>query len=471
MGEGVTRSFRPEELERLAGLMDDLNRSADEVFKRAWPLQASQFVTPLGEMPRWGSDTAKDLRQRAAIGRLQTGDPFAGLAWAGFPPLEIVANGNKIDPATLISVNSVADWANKTGNSDFQRKPGESLDDYLKRLEAAAISKAIPALTPHEATVANILKIVGDVKGVAATVPIVTTQAVSLSRVLFHNQVLMPTINPLLAKAKGSALVKESSLVKATPWLKTLIEGSQLKLSPKSATAPGNSLAGLTRRLFMKSKLYRDYVAMLPHDLELEAAGKVVATGRALAGVRVNNLLNLAFGDNRLAKLLGGETHAGVNVQVSGEANLLKVWSATADPKKMEAAAAVLKVEPTALTRLGTVARTAGAVRALGVVGGVVSTGYSAANVVSQGDPIAAFKRNGAGYVADIAEVGFNASLTAAMICPNPVTLGATVITGAVYVGAKVVENWDDIEAGAKKVSKAIGDGAKKVFSSLSPFD
>ncbi|WP_432869868.1 hypothetical protein [Microbispora rosea] len=467
----MTRSFRPEELERLAGLMDDLNRSADEVFKRAWPLQASQFVTPLGEMPRWGSDTAKDLRQRAAIGRLQTGDPFAGLAWAGFPPLEIVANGNKIDPATLISVNSVADWATKTGNSDFQRKPGESLDDYLTRLKAAAVAHAIPALEPHEATVANVLKILGDVQGVTSTAPIVTTQAVSLSRVLFHNNVLRPTVNSLLAKARNSKLLTESSLIRASPKLEDWLLGSEFQLPAKSGTAPGTGLAGLTRRLFMKSKLYRDYVAMLPHDIELEGAGKAVAAGRSLAGARVNNLLNRAFGDNRLARLLGSETHAGAEVKVSGEANLLKVWSATADPTKMEAAAAILKVEPTALTRLGVVARTAGAVRALGVVGGVVSTGYSAANVISQGDPIAAFKRNGAGYVADIAEVGFNASLTAAMICPNPVTLGATVITGAVYVGAKVVENWDDIEAGAKKVSKAIGDGAKKVFSSLNPFD
>lgn len=51
----------------------------------------------------------------------------------------------------------------------------------------AAAAHAIPALEPHKATVANILKIVSDVKGVTAIAPIVTTQAVSLSRVLFHN--------------------------------------------------------------------------------------------------------------------------------------------------------------------------------------------------------------------------------------------------------------------------------------------
>ncbi|WP_432929919.1 hypothetical protein ACQPZZ_06760 [Microbispora sp. CA-135349] len=468
MGEGIARRFKPEELERLAGLMDALNRSTDEVFKRAWPLQASQIVTPLREMPTWGSDTAKDLRQRAAIGRLQTGDPFAGLVWAGFPPLEVAANGDKLDPGTLISVNSIADWANRMGNTDFHRKPGESLDDYLKRLEAAAISKAIPALTPHEATVANVLKIVGDVRGAAATAPVVTAQAISLSRVLFNNHVLRPALVTMLDAAVPAG---ENALSGGTLPGKATALAKELVPRTRSVAAPGTGLAGLTQRLFMKSRLYHDFVSLLPHQMEMDGAAKVVTTGRALAGARLNNHLNLAFGDSRLAKLLGGTTHAGVEVRVSGEANLLKVWKATADPKNMEAAAKILNVEPGSLTRMGTVVRTAGYLRTAGIAGQVFATGYSAANVISQGDPRDAFSRNGAGYIADVAEVGFNASLTAAMICPNPVTIGATVITGSVYLGAKVVEHWDDIEAGAKKVGNAIGDGAKKVFSSLNPLD
>lgn len=138
---------------------------------------------------------------------------------------------------------------------------------------------------------------------------------------------------------------------------------------------------------------------------------------------------------------------------------------------------------------LGAAARTSGLLRGAGIVGGVVSTGVSAANVIAQGNPADAFRENGAAYVADVAEVGFNASLTAAMIAPNPVTIGATVVTGVVYAGAEIVANWDDIvEAGgdavdlARRGAHAAGDAvgagldaaadlAKDAASFLNPFD
>ncbi|WP_405561092.1 hypothetical protein [Streptomyces sp. NBC_01180] len=69
----------------------------------------------------------------------------------------------------------------------------------------------------------------------------------------------------------------------------------------------------------------------------------------------------------------------------------------------------------------------------------MAATGFSTANVIAQGNPVAAFKREGAGYVADVAEAGFNASMTAAMIAPNPVTIGLAVGFGVVYGGAKIV--------------------------------
>jgi hypothetical protein len=457
VGGDDKRGFKPDQVERLAGLMADLNTSTDEMFKRASSLQASQFLNSLREMPQWGSDTAKDLKRRAALGRLSTGDPFSGLAWAGFDPLEIAAGGDKLDPTTLVFINTVADWANKTGNVKFEREPGESLDDYLKRLEAAAITKVIPALKPHEATVAQVLEIAGDVRGVTTTAPIVTVQATALSRLLLNNRAWRPLAN--------------------------LVTGGRWAPPIRSAHSPGTGVASLTRQLFMKSSLYRDYVSMLPEYFEMDQVGRAANAGRALLGARVNSFLNLTFGNNELAKALAGTTHSRQAVEVAGQANLLKVWASTVDPAKMKVAAKALNVEPAALSRLGTmgrmgmVAKTAGALRTLGVVGGVASTLYSGANVFSQGNPVGAFKRNGAGYVADVAEVGFNASLTAAMVCPNPVTIGATVVFGAVYVGAKVVEHWDDVKDGAKKVGQAIGDGAKKVgdgakkvLKSLNPF-
>jgi uncharacterized protein YukE len=81
----------------------------------------------------------------------------------------------------------------------------------------------------------------------------------------------------------------------------------------------------------------------------------------------------------------------------------------------------------------------------LGVGGGVVSTGLGLYDLYQQGNPIDAFQENGAGYVADVASTAFSASTTAFLLAPNPVTGALALGTGAVWLGAEVVDNWDEI--------------------------
>jgi X-X-X-Leu-X-X-Gly heptad repeat protein len=106
-------------------------------------------------------------------------------------------------------------------------------------------------------------------------------------------------------------------------------------------------------------------------------------------------------------------------------------------------------------------------------------------DVWQEGNPVEAFNRDKLGYASKVSGVAFNASLTAAMVAPNPVTVGAAVVTGAVYGGITVWQNRDKIkelpgkiaDAGAwagKKISEGAGklaDGAKKLGSALNPFD
>jgi uncharacterized protein YukE len=80
-----------------------------------------------------------------------------------------------------------------------------------------------------------------------------------------------------------------------------------------------------------------------------------------------------------------------------------------------------------------------------GVTGGVVSTGVGLYDLYQQGNPIDAFQENGAGYVADVASTAFSASSTAFLLAPNPVTGALVLGTGAVWLGAEVVDNWDSI--------------------------
>jgi hypothetical protein len=185
---------------------------------------------------------------------------------------------------------------------------------------------------------------------------------------------------------------------------------------------------------------------------------------------------NTFDGLNRFGRVMFGTSG------VSGAYNGITPWNAG----RTAAAAA-----DTGALRAGLSAgaKATGVVRGLGVVGAVGATGMSFVNVASQGWPHEAFAENGIDYVADVAELGFNVSLTAAMIAPNPVTIGAAVITGAIYGTTEIIAHWDEIEDLAANGAEMVADGwnattevvgdavdagvekAKEFGSWLNPFD
>lgn len=109
--------------------------------------------------------------------------------------------------------------------------------------------------------------------------------------------------------------------------------------------------------------------------------------------------------------------------------------------------------------------------RRAGVVGGVASTGLDAYNLYKQGNPVEAFEREGAGYVADVARTGFSASTTAFFVAPNPVTGGAVIVTGVVWAGAEVWDEWgDDIKDFGADAWDATSDFAGDAWDATSDF-
>lgn len=203
----------------------------------------------------------------------------------------------------------------------------------------------------------------------------------------------------------------------------------------------------------------------------------IPARTRALAfaiGSRIPTpLLNSLAGSDRLAQLHGGKLWA-------WEANLLKVAKNVGVAEK---AAGVGKLGQVT-SGVTAATRTAGLWRATGVAGGVFATGAGAWELYQKGNVATAFRKDKAGYIADASGVAFNASLTAAMIAPNPVTIGATVVTGAVYGVSSIVDNWNKVKQFPGKVAdagrwtgrqaekgfnKAVG-GAKRLGKALNPF-
>ncbi|MBL1065809.1 hypothetical protein [Streptomyces sp. 7-21] len=94
---------------------------------------------------------------------------------------------------------------------------------------------------------------------------------------------------------------------------------------------------------------------------------------------------------------------------------------------------------------LGTTGRAAGLLRGAGILGSGFSTITGVVDLVQQGNPVEAFQRDPSGYTVDVTGTAFNASLTAALVCPNPVTVGAAVGTGIAYGASLIWDNWDTI--------------------------
>ncbi|MFJ3722039.1 mucin-2 [Streptomyces sp. NPDC090045] len=211
----------------------------------------------------------------------------------------------------------------------------------------------------------------------------------------------------------------------------------------------------------------------------LRGQGSTFTHGMARYGGRVGRmmpppLLNFLAGNNAYAALHGGKLWA-------WEANLLKVAGPAARLQGAMGGGGFSRFAAGA----GATLKTAGWIRGAGVVGSVVATGVGAFELYQKGNPVEAFKKDKVGYAKDVSGVLFNASLTAAMIAPNPWTIGAVAVTGLVYGGLAIWDNWDKVKQWPGKVADAAGkageviskgagklaDGAKNLVSKYNPFD
>ncbi|ANB07862.1 PE-PGRS family protein [Streptomyces ambofaciens] len=460
------RGANPEDLEHLAKLLDGRGGTAerlDEAFTRASRLGVSGQLAALKPMRSWTADGAKDLRKRAVILRLENGDPTAGLLWAGFTAEDLEKyKGEGIKPETLLLANSVAASGDPAAK-DLARQPGEKLGDWVARLEAHALSK-IPGLEPHEETLTEMIKFGSDAFNVAAAAQVVGATGFSGTKVLLGNAIKTGKLGPM-----KDALAARWTAPGSNPLLRWA--GTKLgNYNPpiRSLSAPGSWFPGQLGNMASRSQTYQR-VANVPLSSgflgDRWGGGWDMLRRRGfmnakLLGVTPNQAINFFAGSDDMARMYGGLTHSGQAVTRAGQASLITVGKAGG---------------------FGAAAKTAGLWRGAGIVGSAGATAFSVANIATM-DHEKEWEKSKAGYLANYAEAGFNASLTAAMVAPTPLTIGLAVGTGIVYGGLKVVEHWDDITEGADKAADWVGDkasdiggdiadGAKKLGSALNPFD
>ncbi|MGW2821688.1 PE-PGRS family protein [Streptomyces sp. NPDC001443] len=464
------RTANPDDLERLAELLDGrggVQDKLDEAFTRASRLGVSSQLTALKPLRNWVTDTAPDLRKRAGFARLESGDPEAGLYWAGFTAEDIrKRKGQEFSPDQLLLANSVAASDDPAAES-LRRGDDESIDAWIERLEATAFTK-IPGLAPHKETVEAIVGACREYTGFTETVAQSTFIATTLTRVLVGNrlrtawraggwsQPFQDGVYNLLRRSGNRNLVRFGRNVRA--WYPEL----------KSLNAPGSWLPTKLAGFIYRSRGFQQ-LGSFPGMSTLQTWASSRGWNR-LAGARFmdmgpNAVVRFIGGNNELAAAFGGTTHAGVAARAAS-ANLFRVaGNAYTDARAVQGlgrGAAVVR-------GLAVTGKVSGAFRGVGIVSGVASTAISANTVYHDGWPWDngnfSTREKGASYVADVAETGFNASLTAATIAPNPITIGATVVFGAVYAGAKVVQHWDGIKKGAGEALDAVGSAAEEAVT------
>lgn len=286
------------------------------------------------------------------------------------------------------------------------------------------------------------------------------------------------TLQDWIQRIKGDAVAKVSGNENLGE-----VVGDYIELTAMASTVPGAfkmAAAGTMHliKYFKNGTFLKAPGTTLAQILKGRAPswipGRIARLGASIGSRTPSTILNVLTGSDSLAQLHGGKLWA-------WEANILKVGKNVGTASRVAGAGRLGAFA----SGTGAALRTAGWWRAAGIGGSAVATVAGAIDVVQEGNPVEAFKRDKAGYVSKVSGVAFNASLTAAMVAPNPVTIGAAVVTGAVYGVATIVDNWDTVkkfpgkvaDAGAwagKKIGEGAGklvDGAKELGSALNPFD
>lgn len=385
------RVVNPQDLEQLAKLLDGrggVGDKLDEAFTRASALGVSGKLTALRPMHSWLSETAPELRRKAAYARLEDGDPLAGLLLAGFTPEQL--KNKDLPPDILLVANATASDG-EVDDGWLKKKDGETLDDWLVRVQGDAVTQL--------------------------------------------------TGNEKLGKAVATYIEGAANLSAFFTSSTTALLGGKSLISYFRSSKVLNAPGTFTARLI---------------NGHWDKLSRVPRAGSWLSRVPVGALA----GSDEAAMLAGYMRNGAFYMPTSTEANLLRVAQRGG---------------------LANAAKAAGWMRGAGIVGSAGATAWGVANLATM-DHGKAWKEDKAKYLSNWTGTAFNASLTAAMIAPNPVTVGLAVGTGLAYAGTLVWDNWEGISKGAEeaadwvgdkaeKAGEAISDGAKALGSALNPFD
>lgn len=450
-----------DKLTALAGSMPGLLAAADD-------LDVGAEVSQLRTLGTWASETAVDLRARVGlVHKLQQHDP----SFKGFTVTEAQLNqmaGASVPVDEQLYALEGAEKGRLDGDNITAWDGSQNFSDWLEKVETKALTH-LPLLNDKGELIGKGIHAFNEYQSLLQAGGMSSLAVSKLGQTQAYSLLFKVTSR---YGDMGKAALESRGLLNQARWLEKGIKlVDDMYLGPRrTLTAPGTTLPwlkGQAVKYILKSQTFDE--ALKAAQGATTAEGKMTVFAKFLNNdfvkTNLNKLVDLSksSGAGRLANITGnlfgrpwtttvtnaaGKTET-VVLAGRNSSNLLKVF-ASGDG---------------ALGKLAQVAKVGGAIRVLGVAGSAFATVDSAWGVVNgfkSGELQKAWSEGGtqgkAKVIGDIAEVGFNASLTAAMIAPNPVTWGAVAVTGIVYGGARLVEHWDDVTGAVSDAADWTGD-------------
>ena len=452
--------------EVLRATADALTTLAEEMpglLSAADGLDVGGEVAQLRAAPTWASETAVDLRARIGlVERMEQGDTEFTSFTVTSEMLEQMAGGAMPVDEQLYTFEA-AEIAEDEGEEGILAWDGaENFSEWIEKVSARAlehlpllddkgelIEDGIHAFTEYQ----NLLQAAG--MSAAAVTALSQTQGYNL---LFKLTSRWGGLSVAALEARGMAQQAE--------WLRRGITAvDDLYLAGKRTLfAPGTTMPWLKAqavKYILKSQTFEEALAA--------ARAGTNVRGETSLGARILNNPFIRTNMDRLTSIANSTT-AGRIANITGNV-FGRPWTTTVVNAAGQTETVVVARNATNLLRVASAdgvlssLKVAGTLRVLGAAGSAFATvdsGIGLYNSIRTGELADNWTDGGvegkAKVIGDIAEVGFNASLTAAMIAPNPVTWGAVAVTGVIYGGARLVEHWDDVTGAVSDAAEWTGD-------------
>lgn len=440
--------------------LDDVAADVPDLFTRAAGLDAADELSGLRGADQWASDTSRDLQARIGVlEQMEQADPeFGGVSMTRAQALQIAGQSMTVEDA-LVTLR-----VNDTARNAWESTDPANLQEWFEQMQQEALRKLTGMGDETAEKLVNAYNdvqnlVTGGAGAVASMAQLIKVGGAALTSWLARKQIIEPVTLRVLARSPNAA----NWLAGALNVVDDLYLRGKIQFRYPGAFVP-NLMQRALLTVAPRVEAFDAWVARMstatkPYTVAGEVKPTLLARfltsrpGQSATGWVSRILQTSSTGQlaERLARWGGNVFGRPWTNPVTGQVFIrgggsLITMAQQSGLSSMVGHAGWLRVGGAGLSALATVD---GAV-------GLWNNRKEHARLWEEGG-----LEGRAHVVGEYAETAFNASMTAALVAPNPVTLIAVGVTGTVWAGAEIVEHWDDITAAMDTAVDATVDWGK----------